>query len=264
VSDYAPGAIEVLPRLAAVDSHATYPLISSIVPVWNRGGGPNRGETFRVAPSRNGLPNFLRQALARQTDDCRSSRSARVSPVLSSWRFRVASRSITRTRMIHCCREAGIWSSLSSSGSNAVPRPSTCHWPSPASGRRLRDRLRRTSISLARAHTRPPAQFGAGQPTEGVGWELFAIASVTPAKVVITEPCPPVSSVPPTTGSHPRAVAPGSVTRTIRGDCTARHGAITFMLCRTEERPSRCDLIFWDTPRWLLRVFALSGLLILT
>jgi hypothetical protein len=35
VSDYAPGATEVLPRLAAGDSHATRPLISLIVPVWN-------------------------------------------------------------------------------------------------------------------------------------------------------------------------------------------------------------------------------------
>jgi rSAM/selenodomain-associated transferase 2 len=35
VSDYAPGATEVLPRLAAGDSHATCPLISLIVPVWN-------------------------------------------------------------------------------------------------------------------------------------------------------------------------------------------------------------------------------------
>ena len=35
MSDYAPGAIEVLPRPAAVDRHATHPLISLIVPVWN-------------------------------------------------------------------------------------------------------------------------------------------------------------------------------------------------------------------------------------
>jgi rSAM/selenodomain-associated transferase 2 len=35
VSDYASSATEVLPRLAAGDSHATRPLISLIVPVWN-------------------------------------------------------------------------------------------------------------------------------------------------------------------------------------------------------------------------------------
>ena len=35
MSDYAPGAKEVLPRPAAGDSHATRPLISLIVPVWN-------------------------------------------------------------------------------------------------------------------------------------------------------------------------------------------------------------------------------------
>jgi rSAM/selenodomain-associated transferase 2 len=35
VSDYATGATEVLPRLEAGDSHATRPLISLIVPVWN-------------------------------------------------------------------------------------------------------------------------------------------------------------------------------------------------------------------------------------
>jgi hypothetical protein len=35
VSDYAPGATEVLPRLEAGDSHATRPLISLIIPVWN-------------------------------------------------------------------------------------------------------------------------------------------------------------------------------------------------------------------------------------
>jgi rSAM/selenodomain-associated transferase 2 len=35
VSDYAPGATEVLPRLAAGDSQVTRPLISLIVPVWN-------------------------------------------------------------------------------------------------------------------------------------------------------------------------------------------------------------------------------------
>jgi rSAM/selenodomain-associated transferase 2 len=35
VSDDAPGAIAVLPRLAAIDSHATHPLITLIVPVWN-------------------------------------------------------------------------------------------------------------------------------------------------------------------------------------------------------------------------------------
>ena len=35
MSDYALGATEVLPRLEAGDSHATRPLISLIVPVWN-------------------------------------------------------------------------------------------------------------------------------------------------------------------------------------------------------------------------------------
>jgi rSAM/selenodomain-associated transferase 2 len=35
VSDYGPGATDVLPRLEAGDSHATRPLISLIVPVWN-------------------------------------------------------------------------------------------------------------------------------------------------------------------------------------------------------------------------------------
>jgi uncharacterized protein len=35
VSDYATSAAEVSPRLARVDSHATRPLISLIVPVWN-------------------------------------------------------------------------------------------------------------------------------------------------------------------------------------------------------------------------------------
>jgi len=35
VSDYAPGAKEVLPRFAAGDIHPTRPLISLIVPVWN-------------------------------------------------------------------------------------------------------------------------------------------------------------------------------------------------------------------------------------
>ena len=35
MSDYAPGAKEVLPRFAAGDIHPTRPLISLIVPVWN-------------------------------------------------------------------------------------------------------------------------------------------------------------------------------------------------------------------------------------
>lgn len=35
MSDYTPGATELSPRLAASDSHATRPLISLIVPVWN-------------------------------------------------------------------------------------------------------------------------------------------------------------------------------------------------------------------------------------
>src|ERR1700733_5029406 len=35
VSDDTPGPLEVLPRHAAVDSNATHPLISLIVPVWN-------------------------------------------------------------------------------------------------------------------------------------------------------------------------------------------------------------------------------------
>ena len=118
MSDHTPGATEVLPRLAAGDSHATRPLISLIVPVWNDDelvvdlvsglqvvpelaewvvAAVQPGERLlRVAPSRNGSPDFLRQTLARQTDECRSSRSARVSTVLSSCRFRVASRAPER------------------------------------------------------------------------------------------------------------------------------------------------------------------------
>jgi len=35
------------------------------------GGGSAWGKTFRVAPSRNGPPDFLRQGLARQKNECR-------------------------------------------------------------------------------------------------------------------------------------------------------------------------------------------------
>src|SRR5271165_908921 len=132
----------MLPRLAAGDSPATRPLISLIVPVWNDDElvvdlvsglqvASELGE-WVVAAVRPGQPlcelhrrgispaDFLRQTLARQTNERRGRQSARIAAVLSPRRFRVASRAPERfgkNRKKRCDRGRRIPSALRRSAS---------------------------------------------------------------------------------------------------------------------------------------------------
>ena len=113
MSDHARKALKVVPKTADEDSRESRPLISLIVPVWNDdervvelvSGLPVTPDLvewvvaavrptpnpLRVAPSRDHPSDFVRQTLARRTNERRSRQSARTATLLSPRRFRVAS-----------------------------------------------------------------------------------------------------------------------------------------------------------------------------